>query len=862
MIEFRTLGALELLGPNGREYRAVLTQPKRVALVAYLAVATPRRFHRRDTLLGLFWPELDQEHARAALRQALHGLRRELGPDVLTSRGDEEVGVAEQRLWCDARAFDESVAAGDPEKALDLYRGDFLQGFYLSDAADFERWLDEQRTRLRRSATQAAGALIDRWEGAGDLSAAAKWARWAATLTPLDEGVVRRLIALLDRLGDRAGAVQIYEQFAERVVDELEVKPAPETTALIGSVRAREAAGTPPERLIPAPAGSAPIPGAPLPTAVRSPLGQRAPGWAWAGVAIAAASAVAGGAFYMRSNAGPRLSANRVVVATFANRTGDTTLDPLGELAANWITQGLSETGLVEIADPGVELPDVVRNARHARGGGPTTRNEADAARELAVTTGSGVAVWGAFFRHGDSLEFAAYITDERRREVVRSLGPAFSTPEEPRPAIAALRQRVITGLAVVIDPRLMDWRGRTSSPPSYSAYREFAAGVDATNRLDNAEAFRLFDRAAALDSTFTLPLAWAAFFHWWRWECEKTEALSQRLGRVSARVAPVDRLVLDRWVAQCRGDLASVYHTSQLLVEALPGSELMSGYLGRDALLIDRPREAIAILRRLHPDRGALRDWPYYFYWLTAAYHSLGQHEDELDAARLRRRLNPGNPGLRRDEAIALAALGRVREVEELLDELPTMRPHPWRTPAAVIREAGLELRAHGYRAAGDSVLDRALAWLDSRPPQERATEPARRLRLQTLYALGRWETARVLAEELTREHPDSLTYQGVRGALAARRGDRREAGQADSVLTARWRPYLQGHPTYWRACIAAQSGDRPRAVRLIAQAHQEGLWLTGEFWEQPIATLHADPCFEPLHHYPPFEQQLQPKG
>ena len=69
MVEFRVLGALNLLGAGGHELKSVLAQPKRVALLAYLATATPRRLHRRDSLLALFWPELDQEHARAALRQ-------------------------------------------------------------------------------------------------------------------------------------------------------------------------------------------------------------------------------------------------------------------------------------------------------------------------------------------------------------------------------------------------------------------------------------------------------------------------------------------------------------------------------------------------------------------------------------------------------------------------------------------------------------------------------------------------------------------------------------------------------------------------------------------------------------------------
>src|SRR2546426_8861371 len=83
------LGGLNLLGVGGHELKSVLAQPKRVALLAYLAAATPKRLHRRDSLVALFWPELDQEHARAALRQALHGLRHALGEGVLVSRGDE-----------------------------------------------------------------------------------------------------------------------------------------------------------------------------------------------------------------------------------------------------------------------------------------------------------------------------------------------------------------------------------------------------------------------------------------------------------------------------------------------------------------------------------------------------------------------------------------------------------------------------------------------------------------------------------------------------------------------------------------------------------------------------------------------------
>ncbi len=207
MIELRLLGGLDLRRGGGLRLDGLLTQPKRVALLAFLTAATPPRFHRRDTLLGLFWPELDQEHARAALRQALHGLRQGLGTDVLTSRGDEEVGVDEQRLWCDVRAFHQALEAEDWTRALQLYQGGPLEGFFLSDSPEFERWLEDERARLRNRACQAAWTLAQRSMAEGDFVHTAQWARRAAALVPDDEETLRRLVALLDDLGDRVGAV-------------------------------------------------------------------------------------------------------------------------------------------------------------------------------------------------------------------------------------------------------------------------------------------------------------------------------------------------------------------------------------------------------------------------------------------------------------------------------------------------------------------------------------------------------------------------------------------------------------------------------------------------------------------------------
>jgi DNA-binding SARP family transcriptional activator len=240
MIQFHTLGRLDLRGPDGVELRAVLQQPKRLGLLAYLAVASPRRFHRRDTLLGLFWPELDQEHARAALRRALYFLRAQLGPAAVAGRGDDEVGVPQEALWCDAAELERALQQGEPQRAVELYGGPFLEGLYVAGAApEYQEWLDRERTRLRTCATNAARRVADQRESEGRLADAAQWCRRALELSPDDESAVRCLLTLLDHVGDRSAALRVYDEFARRLAQEFELEPSTETRQLVEAIRRR-----------------------------------------------------------------------------------------------------------------------------------------------------------------------------------------------------------------------------------------------------------------------------------------------------------------------------------------------------------------------------------------------------------------------------------------------------------------------------------------------------------------------------------------------------------------------------------------------------------------------------------------------
>ncbi|RPJ83782.1 MAG: hypothetical protein EHM13_06650, partial [Acidobacteria bacterium] len=231
MFELRTLGALELSSAESNAVRSVLAQPRRAALLCYLALAVPRGFHRRDTVFALFWPEDDAEHARHALRQSVYGLRRALGPETIVSRGDDELGLAPDQIRCDVWAFEAAVDQGRAADALALYRGELLPGFHISAAPDFERWLEEERSRLRQRAREAAWALAAARERDGDAVGAAEAAQQAVALSPAEEAALRRLVLLLERVGDRAGAVRAYETFASRLRGEYELEPSAEMQA-------------------------------------------------------------------------------------------------------------------------------------------------------------------------------------------------------------------------------------------------------------------------------------------------------------------------------------------------------------------------------------------------------------------------------------------------------------------------------------------------------------------------------------------------------------------------------------------------------------------------------------------------------
>jgi Tol biopolymer transport system component/DNA-binding SARP family transcriptional activator len=245
-VTLRMLGSIELSGPEGRPAAAVLAQPRRLALLIYLAAATPRGFHRKDTVRAVFWPDADSLRARQSLNRAIYFLRQALGAELLVTRGDDEVGLAEAHLRCDVLQLEQALDAGALEAGVELYRGDLAPGFLVSELPEFERWIEAERVRLRERVARAAMTLAERAEAGDRLELAEQWAQRAGALSPYDERLTAHRIALLDRMGNRSGALHAFEELRRRLREDLDVDPAPETVRLAEAVRARRDTRGPP----------------------------------------------------------------------------------------------------------------------------------------------------------------------------------------------------------------------------------------------------------------------------------------------------------------------------------------------------------------------------------------------------------------------------------------------------------------------------------------------------------------------------------------------------------------------------------------------------------------------------------------
>jgi DNA-binding SARP family transcriptional activator len=854
MLQLRTLGGIELTVGEGRDADALLSQPKRLALFCYLALPKPGTLHRRDTLLGLFWPEIDENHARMDLRQALSFIRRVLGAETLIRRGDTEIGINPEVVHCDAAAFDRAIANCQWAEAIEEYRGEFLEGTFLAAEPEYERWIDAQRARFARQYETALEQLCDSAVAAGDHKAAVEYCLRLTWHDPYNSGYASRLMDALDSAGDPGNALLQARRHVETLQRELNLEPPAEIEALIERLReahAREEATqakTPEE--IPDRSHAEVMPPSPPGGNVTRAVARRR---IWPAVVVVTAVVAVVGTLLITGDEG--LVRDRVAVLPFENRTDDVSLGAIGRIAADQITRHLTETGLMQVV-PTMTVLQAGIVAADSQNASDRGSDDFRWARLLRA----GTLVHGSYTRHGDSLAFWIQACDVREETIMLPLDVPPVAVADPMPGIRVASNRVTGALASIFDPDFpmasITAAGNVRLP-NYDAYRAFATGERLLAQGDVVESVRYLRAATERDSSFMQARLLAAVAHMWLQQYEMADSFAHSVAAARVQLPALDRHALDWLEGRLHGDYSRTLVAAREMANLAPGSGWHFA-AAVEAVVLNRPDEAALVCLAMDPEHGFIRSWESYWLVLAQAYHLAGEHQKELEVARQAAERSPQEVASLL-EVRALAALGRVEEVAGLFGGGFVFPSHHGFSGSDAMMYAAAELRAHGYPQEALDVVQRFLESLLHASTQEARSWNHRFDVARALYAAERWEEATRAFLELAEDYPEHIDVRGHVGVLAARAGDTAQARESLLWLRNLGTPFLFGANTYWRARIAAQLGELDRSIALLRTALAEG-------WRQPRNApywgIHMERDFEPLHDHPGFQELMRPQG
>jgi DNA-binding SARP family transcriptional activator/TolB-like protein/tetratricopeptide (TPR) repeat protein len=255
VISIHVLGAPVVRRPDG-PVSGRAAHRRRLALIAILAAARGRPVGR-ERIIGLLWADSPGDAARHSFSEGLYVLRKDLGDESFVVLGDE-VALNPAHVRSDLDDFERAVEEGRWEDAVKAYAAPFLDGFYVSDAPEFERWVEGERDRLARAYGRALEELALAAEAAGAPLRAAEWWRRLLAHDAFSSRVALRLVRVLERAGERAAALRAAEAHVLLLRQELGVGPDPELAGLMEELRS-EPPAPPPRPLRPLPPAAGPV---------------------------------------------------------------------------------------------------------------------------------------------------------------------------------------------------------------------------------------------------------------------------------------------------------------------------------------------------------------------------------------------------------------------------------------------------------------------------------------------------------------------------------------------------------------------------------------------------------------------------
>lgn len=812
----------------------------RLALLALLAASRDRGV-ARDKLLVYLWPEVNADRGRHSLSQLLHAIRRELGADAITL-GVDDLRLNPSHVWTDVGAFEQAIVEGKLEVAINLYEGPFLDGFFLSNAPEFERWVEQERARLAGAFTSALEASAHVASQRGDhLDALKFWRRRLAT-DPLNAGATLGVMRALAATGDRAGAIQqarIHTSVLER---EMGLPPDATVTGFAQRLRTekshRRASGEskPPhsDNSLPSESPREHVANSPAVTPVHVPTlghGRRiAAALAIAVLVVAGISQTLNGAW--RST---RRAPRTVVIGAVSGTDGTLTL-AVGEALRAELE---AAPGLHVVAE--ARAREALALMRRA----PETPIADSLASQVAARLGAPFAVTATAEPLGPGAEIVVRLMDSRDGTTISTLSAHPGTADE---IVAA-----VTRLSEELRERALDIQVPESVPAlpavttaSIAGLRDYALARQSIAHGDNERALSYAEAAVIEDSTFALAHYLLGDLLWYGDRQHHSDEHLERAFALSSRLRPRERLIVRaRYEQLVRDRPDSALQYWQLLRSAYPdeprayegmawaytalgqprradaaadtafhldstvGPRGVRGHIGG---LIARGDTAAAIAYARASGVGMLFG---VLYGVAFAHRDWNRILRLLDSAQTYG-LSSGHAGALRQ--VAFLALGDLANGEKALNDVRA-DPHVQYLPRALLLQARAEA-TQGSKERAAALSREALVWLqqaDLSPPAyarlaERLADAAARAEdPATIAAVRRLIVAKDAGLGL---RSYTLAIPTIDACAAFARGDMRTAlSQLDRTRGSMFYGRAVSIMMQLEADALAASGERQRA-------------------------------------------------
>ena len=495
-----------------------------------------------------------------------------------------------------------------------------------------------------------------------------------------------------------------------------------------------------------------------------------------------------------------------VVVAWFDNQTGDAGLGVYGKEAATWISDALTSARVGKVV-PASEVRQLMAGS------------SAPSPSDLAARTEAGLLIRGRYAREANQLVFTADLVDAKTGKTLTSSGPARA-PADDWAAYDALFQ----DLATAVDMYRV-W-GATSlfwpRPKLFQAWRTYQeAQANFFSKSDWAGTLPGYRRAVAMDPDWILAKhgIWVTYGNMGRQaQIDSMDAIV----RPVMTAAPGPLFDAYEWIsASHAGDHERMYQAGRRQAAREP--ETGSYSIALPAVRSGRFEEVIREYRRRDLGDPWTREWRPWDGVALLSFHTLGRHEEELEAARENVARRGFDWGTANWELRALAALVRTEEVEALLARMKELPDIDANTLGGAYSNAGWEYQAHGREKEAKVMFARRLAWYQSLPAERQQFFAA--AMANAFLQTGDYREAIRRYEALHQAAPQNVAHMGNLGLAAVLAGDKAKTQEAEAMLMnppGRWGPV---NGLYWRSLMASQRGDCAAAAQLRRDGLAQGM-------------------------------------